>query len=596
MRWVEYIRTAAFVIATALVLATVACADAGEAPIRVVCDDGNPCTFDQYVEPFGPCLHHSEEDGTDCEDDEYCNGQDLCFDGECLSTGDPCLDLPCGVCDEQFDTCFEIDADSDFACDDVDNCPETYNPDQLNSDCPFSYYPAADACPGGVAVSGIDAGCCDGGDVCDRCPASANDDLCDELLSGGVTVGPEGGSYYLGGRFGIHVPQGALDWDTSISVSTRIAAAADPDINDNELRLDRAGGVALRESVMLPAGQWFNEAVSLEFWWDDIDGDGIVDLGLCANGYTPCSSDATCTSSGADPPCIGGGRLEEAKMLVRHNGMSFDYRGLDASTSGSVARCGDPEQQDPGFCGEGAVITQCGDPGAGNTMSVANCCDDVTNRWPLQTCSFSDFYVGRLEGALVPGKGSTATDCVIEWTVVNPFNEPAFDKKGYVSFKQICRDGDVTCDADGAIDGSCTFLLGACVNVEDDRLYKRAGEEPACNPSDIATVEIKKPRPTSTRPTEWANGQALRAAVADLSPNDAEIGGSRMEVVKFSPPYDARDACTRVVPFVVPLRGSDFSRAGRGKIGIQATTSGTGSNTDAVSDKDKMKFYCLPAF
>src|SRR4051812_8454895 len=31
--------------------------------------------------------------------------------------------------------------------------------------------------------------------------------------------------------------------------------------------------------------------------------------------------------------------------------------------------------------------------------------------------------------------------------------------------KAACTDGDPLCDADGAVNGSCTFRFGACVNI-----------------------------------------------------------------------------------------------------------------------------------
>jgi len=71
-----------------------------------------------------------------------------------------------------------------------------------------------------------------------------------------------------------------------------------------------------------------------------------------------------------------------------------------------------------------AAIADCSDaPGTGQA-TVAGCCDPVANAWTFQTCSFSDFFLGRTAGDLVPGKGSTATDCIAEWEPGNPLNVP----------------------------------------------------------------------------------------------------------------------------------------------------------------------------
>jgi hypothetical protein len=49
----------------------------------------------------------------------------------------------------------------------------------------------------------------------------------------------------------------------------------------------------------------------------------------------------------------------------------------------------------------------------------------------------------------------------------NPSNAPRYDKLGFISRVQQCRDGDAACDFDGAVNASCTFHVRVCGNVSE---------------------------------------------------------------------------------------------------------------------------------
>ena len=70
----------------------------------------------------------SEPDGTACDDNIFCNGDDLCQNGICEGyTGNPCP--PDTFCDEVVDECeIDHDGDEDGIPDNQDNCPNTPNP------------------------------------------------------------------------------------------------------------------------------------------------------------------------------------------------------------------------------------------------------------------------------------------------------------------------------------------------------------------------------------------------------------------------------------------------------------------------------------
>jgi len=87
------------------------------------------------------------------------------------------------------------DADGDGIPDEEDNCPNIFNPDQLNSDSQK------------------------GGDVCDICPTDALDN-CNLTESAGDNVNETGGTVTTGsGNAKVNIPAGALSTDTSISIS-----------------------------------------------------------------------------------------------------------------------------------------------------------------------------------------------------------------------------------------------------------------------------------------------------------------------------------------------------------------------------------------
>ncbi|MCZ6654716.1 MAG: S8 family serine peptidase, partial [Planctomycetota bacterium] len=127
------------------------------------CDDGNPCTDDDCVD--NKCVNTTEEDGTECDDGLFCNGEETCTAGVCGgSTGDPCRgpddDDDCAEsCDEKMGNCEALDPDGS-ACDDDDACTE-------NDQC------TAGSC-GGTAVP--DGSACDDDDACtenDQCTAGS---------------------------------------------------------------------------------------------------------------------------------------------------------------------------------------------------------------------------------------------------------------------------------------------------------------------------------------------------------------------------------------------------------------------------------------
>jgi hypothetical protein len=92
----------------------------------------------------------------------------------------------------------------------------------------------------------------------------------------------------------------------------------------------------------------------------------------------------------------------------------------------------------------------------GGTLTCSDKCKVTTT-----TCDPS-FYVA--------GGGPPKTDCLGEWRVKNTAGGP--NVKGKTVARQTCKDGDAGCDADGAVNGSCSFSVAACFSREDGRFAK----------------------------------------------------------------------------------------------------------------------------
>ena len=145
---------------------------------------------------------------------------------------------------------------------------------------------------------------------------------------------------------------------------------------------------------------------------------------------------------------------------------------------------------------------------------------------------------------LIIGGESRKSDCGLEIQVVNPNNDPFFDRRGLVNPNQTCTDGDKTCDFDEGVNGSCMFRMASCFNCTDPAL-------PTCVADNIFEYGVFSPKITSRRSAvDRDNAQALvNAALA--------MGGGmhpkRSNVVLFDPPLSGPQ-CTAYVEIQVPLR------------------------------------------
>lgn len=155
---------------------------------------------------------------------------------------------------------------------------------------------------------------------------------------------------------------------------------------------------------------------------------------------------------------------------------------------------------------------------------------------------------------LVPARGPRRRACAGEWLLERSV---FLTRRGIPRAIQTCRDGDPSCDVDGAVDGRCTLNVALCLNVFDFRALARTGANrglPLCGRGQVRQVRLLAPRTSARDPEAAVNRAALEAAIGVL-PLPTEL--------------DA--ACTGTVPITVPLAG----RRARGRTTLLARVEGS---------------------
>ena len=518
------------------------------------------CPADSVTSSMVICRSSAGE----CDVDETCTGSSGTCPADsnnaglsCTDDGDACTPDTCNITG----VCEHLDSDADASGELCDNCADTYNPDQENSDCIDPAFPRSQCSTAPAEL----AGCCDGGDLCDLCPAQNDNQNCDADASGAEVIGSGGGTVATpDGSTTVSIPPGALPSETSVSVTENAPAS----------RFTLSGGVVASVSGR-PSDQQFALPVTMTLQWKDRDADNNVDLGSCDGGADDlgsCDSNADCASGDCSATVV----VAENDLVLRRNNDRFSHAGFEIAPF----ECADHLS---GACA--SVAADCADASGTGQASVARCCDPATNQWSFQTCSFSEYSLGDPAAGMIPGKGKGETDCAAEWVVDNPLNVPAADGRGYPSTKQRCTDGDASCDLDASANGTCAFEVGVCMNVEDSRLIDRKTGAVACTPGSIATWAAVKPRPDSDVASESQNATGLRDAVAALGA--ATVSGKHQEIVTFSPVLDASTVCTDMVPIAVPL--ADDETSGKATLKVRS------ADAAGVVDSDLLKLRCDPA-
>ncbi len=157
---------------------------------------------------------------------------------------------------------------------------------------------------------------------------------------------------------------------------------------------------------------------------------------------------------------------------------------------------------------------------------------------------------------LVTGKGRDKSECLLEFYGL----ELVPKKPGKPAKLAICVDG-AACDADGAVNDSCLFPVGLCLNVDDQRL-------PECESTGVAAAELLKSLP---------EGGDLASLVADI---------------QAAAPLTA-STCFFSDGVAVPVKFGrrDSRKPGKGLVRVKVTP----VDSQVPRDKDTVKLVCMPA-
>ncbi len=209
------------------------------------------------------------------------------------------------------------------------------------------------------------------------------------------------------------------------------------------------------------------------------------------------------------------------------------------------------------------MVTGINGGGASDAFGGGLNVNDFTGRIDFLASTFTgaddDKSIHRLVNVdrLVEGGGNPSTDCAMEIYGL----QLAPTASGKPSHTAICTDGDA-CDADGQADGTCTFPIGVCLNVQD---YRLNGE---CAPTGVAAVQLLAVSPESDEMQALVN--AVSAAV---------------------PAADGACFFSDGMKVALGMTSSGEPRRGRGVLRLRAVMNGEHSRKDT----DTIKLVCEPA-
>ena len=172
-------------------------------------------------------------------------------------------------------------------------------------------------------------------------------------------------------------------------------------------------------------------------------------------------------------------------------------------------------------------------------------------------------FLTPLSALEVGGGGSNKTDCLVTFDAA--VNAPAA-KPRHVR----CVDGDPTCDADGLVNGRCTFALSVCAN---------STFSPSCTLSGVQSITVDNAIDNGDAKFDPAF-QAVQTA------DDGDIQA----------PTSSLDVCTNPIEIVVPIRGPvGNNRCAPNRKKLRLTAISQVIDGKIHTDRDKIQFTCRPA-
>jgi hypothetical protein len=162
---------------------------------------------------------------------------------------------------------------------------------------------------------------------------------------------------------------------------------------------------------------------------------------------------------------------------------------------------------------------------------------------------------------VVGGGGSPRTDCLLALDA--PVNDPPTKPKNIV-----CTDGD-PCDADGVVNGECTFEISLCANSTYDTAD--------CTLAGVESIAIDHSLDNGDPKFDTEFQAMLNRVGSDINP-----------------PTSTPDKCTNPTTIHVPIAGPLNGVCKKGKKLLKITTVSELISGHIYIDKDKVKMTCLP--
>ena len=143
------------------------------------------------------------------------------------------------------------------------------------------------------------------------------------------------------------------------------------------------------------------------------------------------------------------------------------------------------------------------------------CDEGAANGTPASDCTTACEEV--IPPVRVPGGGSKSTDCHVE--TVFDLAPPRVDQRGLPTRRQLCVDGDPTCDRDPA-PGACSFAFWVCVAGADPRI--------GCAADVVTALEVRQPNARAVGAAAAARAELLDKLGAYVPTGPGEICSGRM--------------------------------------------------------------------
>ncbi len=272
--------------------------------------------------------------------------------------------------------------------------------------------------------------------------------------------------------------------------------------------------------------------------------------------------------------------------VVAGQTVRFEVTQFDMPQGGTLlfhaTLCGDGVLDSFEECDDGNAVngddcdSNCTPPGCGNgALSPGEQCDDGNND-DGDGCAADCTY------ELIPGDGygvrsRDAHACLVEWSVVNPDNQPATDLNDRPHHTQHCKNNDSTCDFDGsATDDTCEFHVVACLNNVDPNLT-------SCPQAGVADP-IRVVAPTTR---DAANRASLVNALQSLRD---PVSGATLTLPLSE---DQINACTALFPIRVPLRHTNGLRQ-KNQVRLITRSHSFANSPVGFFDSDLINLICEP--